>query len=270
MHLLLDSDSLCYQAGFSANEPGQEALACHQVDDIVTRIIGEVGPETFRLYLTGSDNFRYKFYPAYKDNRKDLKRPIHLQTMREYLVSHWDAIVSDGVEADDCLGIAQCAASPDTTCIGAIDKDLLMIPGSHYNYNKKTWLQQTPEAAMKHFYYQLIMGDRADNIPGFDGKMRNSVPQFLAPRVEYLDECSTEEMLSHVMEMWGALDDEERLLDFNKAAHCLWIQRKERDDWRNYLDNNLMEELGLPVDLIRSLPAPFEQQVDDGLQNSNA
>jgi hypothetical protein len=86
-----------------------------------------------------------------------------------------------------------------------------------------------------------------------------------------LDDCIVpEEMFEHVAGMWGALDDPERLLDFNKAAHCLWIQRKPYDLWTNYLSESIMEELGLQVGSIRSLPAPFEQPAEDGHQSSSA
>jgi hypothetical protein len=265
MHLLLDSDSLCYQAGFSANEPGQEAIACHQVDDIVTRIIGEVGPATFQLFLTGSDNFRYQIYPDYKGNRKDMKRPIHLQAMREFLVSHWDTVVSDGVEADDTIGIANYNLRADRSIvIGHIDKDLNMLAGSHYNYNKKTWYEVSDMDAMRHFFYQLIMGDKADNIPGYDGKMRDKVPKFLADNVEYLFQTEdVGEMLEHVFHMYD--DNFERM---KLSADCLWLWRKENDKWENWMPAQtldfLMEVHGQKEDGIRSSLLSSEGEADGG------
>lgn len=274
MHLLIDTDSIAYAAGFVANEPGQETLACHQANESIKRQLQETQCDTYQLYLSGSNNFRYNIYPEYKANRIDFIRPRHLQVIREHLVGEWGATVTDGIEADDAVGIAQClhldvlSGNPfehEETCISHIDKDINCIPGRHYNPTKKMFYNVSNQEAIRHFYFQLIMGDKTDNIPGYDGKMRPKVPQFLQPKVDILNGLDDpEDMLDFVSNMWGCYD-EERWQQFNQAAHCLHIQRREFDDWRNYLSDNLMEEVGLPVGLIRSLPAPFEQPVDDGL-----
>jgi hypothetical protein len=262
-HALIDSDSLLYRAGFVVNEPGQEALACWQLDGIIEGILSDIGVDSYQLYLTGSGNFRYKIYPEYKGNRTDMKRPIHLQALTEHMVTKWGATVSDGNEADDEIGIAVYRSDFDVL-ICHIDKDLNMLEGKHYNYTKKEYYSVDFDDAIHHFYYQLIMGDRADNIPGYDGKMRAKVPQFLQPFVDDLIKLKCPEVkLSMVANKWDC-NDNERWSEFNQAAHCLWMQRKEHDDWRNHLNDNIMGELGLPVDLIRSLPAPFDPPQDAG------
>ena len=272
MHLLIDSDSLLYRAGFVCNEPGQEQLACWQLDKVMQGILEHVQPESYQCYLSGKRNFRYDIYPEYKANRKDMARPIHLQALRDHLVDQWGATVSDGNEADDLVGIVQCTT--ENTCIAHIDKDIDQIPGQHYNFNKGEFYTVSNEQGMRHFYHQLVLGDKVDNIPGFDGKMRPKYPQFLYWIRDAINEAHRpEDMLSIVTEQWGCGDDEygqERWLRFNEAAWCLWMHRKEDDDWRNYLDNNLMGELGLPVDLIRSLPAPYEQHQDAGLLSTES
>lgn len=278
MHLLIDADSICYSAGYSANEPGQENLANWQLDNLLKTIVDDTKCSSYQVYLSGSDNFRYRIYPEYKANRAGMIRPIHLQSMREHLVSNWAACVSDGREADDEVSIAQmkwmqpflAGEGPDPakeTAISHIDKDINMVPGKHYNPMKKLWYDISEEEGFQNFYIQLILGDKTDNIPGYDGKMRPKCPQFLYPVIEEIKfAMSTAELLKIVSEKWDC-NDEERWLQFNQAAHCLWMQRKDYDDWRNYLNDNTMEELGLPVDLIRSLPAPFDQPVEDGPLN---
>lgn len=205
-------------------------------------MLHETNAMQYRSYLTGSDNFRYKIYPEYKANRKDLPKPRWLQAVREHLVTEWNSVVTDGIEADDALGIEQCASnndSGDTTIIISIDKDLLMIPGRHYafetsgtsslgnKWNKPAVFKTvSPLEGLRNFYYQLIMGDRADNIPGFDGKMRQKTPQFLEPAVAYLDECMNEwEMFEHVRNMYN--NDEAMLV----SGRCLYIWQKENDEW---------------------------------------
>ncbi len=281
IHLLIDADSLCYKAGFVCNQEDQERLACWQVGQIVNDIVKDTNCETYKVYLSGSGNFRYSFYPEYKGNRVNMVRPIHLQAMREFLVTEFGATVSDGTEADDELGIAQCTAimqphwaDQPPTAIAAIDKDLDMIPGLHYNYNKKTWNEVGDLDAMRWFFYQLIMGDRADNIPGFDGKMRNSpVPKFLQRHVDYLYETDDyDEMLTHVFCMYN--DDWDR---FNLSARCLWIWRKEQDNWQDWQnpetlaflqDEVITTDFGPKDDSTPSSLLFSAAEVDDGDQST--
>ena len=70
--------------------------------------------------------------------------------MNEYLVKEYKAEVCDGQEADDALGINQT----DQTIICTIDKDLLMIPGQHYNFVKEEFKTVTYLDGLKHFYMQ--------------------------------------------------------------------------------------------------------------------
>lgn len=267
MHLLLDSDSLCYQAGYSANGEGQESLAIWQLNNIIDRILQETSPDSHKLYLTGSANFRYHLYPAYKANRIDTPRPLHLQSMREHLVVNWNATMSDGNEADDEIGIA--SQTSEDMLIGHLDKDLNMLPGKHYNYKKQEWFDVNELEGMRHFFWQLIMGDKGDNIPGFDGLMRQKVPKKLEHHMAFLyDTESYDDMLAHVFEMYN-----EDWPKFNLSAQCLWIQRKENDDWRNWQNPELIQELitvgsGQPEDLIPLSHPSFEVDHVDGVPNS--
>ena len=266
MHLLIDADSLCYRAGFVVNGEGQEALACWQLDQIIHDILQETGADTHKLYISGADNFRYKVYPEYKGNRVEMVRPLHLQAMREHLVVKWKAAISEGREADDDCGIALYNATEDTV-LGGIDKDLLCIPGNHYNYVKKTYQTVSELDGMRWFFVQMICGDKGDNIPGYDGKMRPKVPKFLQPHIDYLYETEDiDDMLAHVFTMYG--QDWKR---FNLSATCLWIWRKEDDNWQDWQNKeflkNLKEEAtmvehGQPEDLI-PLSRPFSGVVAD-------
>lgn len=256
---LIDSDSLLYRAGFVANEEGQEALACWQLD----KMILDFGGPGDVFYISGSENFRYKIYPEYKGNRKGLKRPIHLAALREHIVTRWGAQVSsDGREADDDVSIA-AYKHPDML-ICHIDKDLNMIPGDHWNYVTKEYYSVSPLQAMRNFYIQLIMGDKADNIPGYDGKMRVKVPKFLEPLMQELDDCVTAEEMYDIVAGWY----QEDLPRLDVSARCLWLLRSEDDDWTKWIEWYGMEELGRKDDLTALLEARSAPQVDDGLQNS--
>ena len=274
MHLLIDSDSLCYRAGFSANLEGQEKLACWQLRKLVDTILADVQPQSYKLFLSGSGNFRYKYYDKYKATRSKTKRPIHLQVLREHLCETYVTTITDGIEADDAVSIEQWAGHIDVdavqTCIAGIDKDLLCIPGQHYNFDKKTWRFQTELDSMRWFFYQCIMGDRADNIPGFDGIMRLKVPQKLEWAVNYLKETeSIDDMLRHVYDMYGSWE----ALDL--SASCLWLLRKDGDVWTNWQNQETIDELrsteasGLLDASTPSSPLSSEPEVESGHPNTS-
>ena len=237
MHLLIDSDSLLYQAGFVCNEPDQERLACWQLDGIVKQILEETGASTYQCYLSGGENFRYKIYPAYKGNRVDMVRPIHLQALRQHLVEEWGATITDGIEADDAVVTAQYQGAGDTVMVHQ-DKDLDQGPGKHYNYRKKIWYDVSEQEGMRWFFHQLILGDKADNIPGFDGLMRPKYPKKFQQHCDFINESDNyDEMLAHVMTMYGDWNK------FNTSAGCLWMLRKDDDDWTQWQNKELVEEL---------------------------
>lgn len=246
------------------NEPGQEFLANWQLNLMIEEMLAETQPDTHQLFLTGSNNFRYNIYPEYKGNRVEMKRPIHLQSMREFLITDWKAAITDGIEADDAVGIAQ--STQEDTCIAGIDKDLLMIPGKHYNYNKREFSSVSDIEAFQNFYMQLIQGDKGDNIPGYDGKMRPKLPQKLyGIRDDILSAGCPEEMFELVAGYYSY--DYPRM---DLSARLLWIQRKEDDDWTEWLNVNTMVELGLKDDLTALLQARSAQPAGSGLQNTNA
>ena len=124
------------------------------------------------VFLTGSqhDGFDPNFRIAvatlkpYKGNRVQPK-PLHYAAIRDYLRGHWGAVDTNGIEADDALGICQ----DSTSCIATIDKDLNMIPGYHYNWKKDEFYEIDAPAAIRFFYKQLLTGDSVDNILGLPG-----------------------------------------------------------------------------------------------------
>lgn len=222
---LVDGDILVYRNA-AATENEDENIAKWQLDQMIHRIMQETNAMSNVIYLTGSNNFRLEINPEYKANRKDLPKPRHYSLLREHLVEAWNAKVTDGIEADDALGIDQCAE--ELTCICSIDKDLLMIPGQHYNFVKREFRLISPLEGLRNFYFQLIMGDRTDNIFGYDGKARATVPKFLEPYIDELQSYQDEQdMYDFVLDMYKG--DKDRM---HMNAHCLWILRKENERWQ--------------------------------------
>ena len=208
MTALIDADIVAYRCAASAEEEPYE-IALLRVDKLMMDILEkEINHISF---LSGENNFRYNINPQYKANRKDKPKPRWLDTCRGYLVDEYKAIVVDGYEADDALGIHQT----EETVIYTIDKDLLMIPGHHFNFVKKEYKEVSELDGFKAFYRQMLIGDSSDNIFGVPkiGKVKAA---------KLIDSCTSEsEMRNLVFDLYS---DPIRFL---MNADCLWIMRKE-------------------------------------------
>jgi len=166
-------------------EPLSHALAT--VKSTIATIINSTKPEDIKVYLTKGDNFRHELatIAKYKGNRDNLRRPHHYSDIREYLIKYYSAIVCEGYEADDALADAQT----ENTVLCSIDKDLLQVPGKHYNWVTDTKLLVTPETGLLKLWCQVLTGDKTDNIPGIYKCGPVTAKKLLA-------DCTTEE------EMW--------------------------------------------------------------------
>ncbi len=238
MNALVDGDIVCYRCAASANEEPLD-VALERADRLIERIIYETGSQVAEVFLTGSNNFRNDINPAYKANRKDKPKPKWLEQVREHLVLGWGARVSDGNEADDEMGISQCSTTDDTI-ICTIDKDLLQIPGQHFNFVTGVYRIISPHEGLQNFYYQMIMGDSSDNIFGFDGKARSKVPNFLQPIIDEFLSLKTEyEMYEYTSMLYDDNSIDPDHWTGSKAtykrylmnAQCLYIQKAIGDKW---------------------------------------
>lgn len=172
---LIDSDIITYRCGYTT-EQDEEWVAAARVDELIFSILEETQATSSRLFLTSTDhsNFRFAIYPEYKAHRKQPK-PKHYEFIRNYLVEEYNAEVVYGEEADDALGYSQT----ERTVIASVDKDLLMIPGKHYNFVKKEMYNISPQQGLYNFYWQLLNGDTGDNIPGCPGIGPKSIEKLI-------------------------------------------------------------------------------------------
>lgn len=196
---------------------------------MIDNTLAETGADEFSIFLSGDNNFRYEIYPEYKANRTAPK-PRHLKAVKQHLIEKYNAQVSDGCEADDLLGIAQC--SSENTIICSIDKDLRMIPGWHYSFEisgrsgGKAWTRPMekvyvePFDGLRRFYTQLLTGDSTDNVKGAAG-----IGKVKAERI--LFDCRTEAALLEATREYFASDEE-----LEMTGACLWIFRKPNDRWK--------------------------------------
>lgn len=196
-------------------EPLEYALRTVKLNLIY--IINDLGAADFRIFLspTGNSSYRYRLFPEYKGNRKDMVKPHWYGAIREYLIAQWNAEIWDDLEADDALGITHTSGEISAIC--SIDKDLLMIPGYHYNFvtGERTVVDDVDAAY--NFHTQLLTGDTTDNVSGIYGYGKVKAAGIL--------DCYPEEYTNAVVGVYQDRFPEDWEGRINLAAQLLWIQR---------------------------------------------
>lgn len=170
-HALIDADILIYRVGFATEQESKSTsirTMARFLEDLILISIPSV--QTWELFLTGRNNFRHKVATTvpYKGNRKKKIKPKHYHLLREYLVLSWDALVVDGMEADDMLAIRATELGEDSIIV-TLDKDLDQVEGWHYNFVKKKKYYIQEQEGLLNFYIQFLAGDAVDNIIGVRG-----------------------------------------------------------------------------------------------------
>lgn len=230
---LIDADIVSYRAASSCEptkakpflEPCEVAL--FRLHDMVQTIIKGTNSNEMEFYIGGENNFRKEIYPEYKANRTK-PPPSWLQDCREILVTQYNATVVNGMETDDALGIAQTKYDGNSRIV-SIDKDLLQVPGYHYNWVKNEHTLVSPLDGLRTFYKQLIAGDGTDNIPSYDGKVRNSIPQFIQKLQAPIDEMINEvDMYEYVKQIYQNESD----VVLHRNAQLLYILKQEEEYWK--------------------------------------
>jgi 5'-3' exonuclease len=221
---LIDGDLITYPCAAASENDGED-VAKMRANDLLARIIHEVNAQEYCLYISGSDNFRYDIYPLYKANRTQPK-PIYLEAVREHLIKQWKAEIVNNIETDDRLGIESTRYG--LSCVVcSFDKDMLQLPGHHYNWRRQVELFVSPYDGLRSFYAQVLAGDGADNIPSFDGKVRSKVPKFIEELQRPLLEMTEEqEMYDYVKSHYSDVDV------LHRNCKLLYILRKEDEFWQ--------------------------------------
>jgi len=201
-------------------------------------------------------NFRHgvaKTKP-YKGNRKQ-EKPYHFHNLRAYMLSEYNCIVTEGIEADDkiCIDMfdeykmgklsAQYGFGTNVICCSR-DKDLRMCPGWHYGWTCGKQEQFGPVfldelghlelssgaskklrgSGLKFFYAQLITGDTVDNISGLP--KHGPVRAF-----NELSGCGTEEELfAKVKALYQGVYGDDWEQHLREMADLLWMIREVNED----------------------------------------
>lgn len=190
---LIDADILRYRCGFAADSQVRRAFleknpgmspedltiamanldytpqALHNAKTVIEAVLDRFNPE-YKMYVQGKGNFRdgLAAIKEYKGNRNADHKPKYYREIKDYLVDRWNAIEVHGIESDDAIGIEQFDNPDKYTVIVSIDKDMDTIPGWHYNWVKDSLYYQPIHEANLFFFWQMMVGDTVDNIPGIN------------------------------------------------------------------------------------------------------
>lgn len=245
---LIDADPMVYASGFVADtsmikklmeEEGlskEEAKgkladidyqdhALQVIKTTIDNILVDVFSEHpwYKVYYSGDTNFRTEVatIKVYKGNRDRSAKPKYFKEIREYIATKYNAERVEGQEADDAIGIEQFSHKDKSTCIVSIDKDLLMIPGYHYNPNKKEFFYQNIDEANRHFFWQMLVGDTTDNIPGI-----HKIGPKTATKLSE-ESATIEDFRRKVEELYQKQYGDKWEFSFTEIANLLWIRRRE-------------------------------------------
>lgn len=289
MRCLIDSDIISYQCAFAGQYKDENTgeIIVRDFSDVADKIqqtVREITEECMSdqpplMFLTGDKKlsalknrkpkwseweqvdykptFRYELAKTkpYKGQRLHDK-PFHFDNVRAYIVSEYETVISDGLEADDMLAIYQ----KDDTIICSLDKDLMQVPGKHYSWavgsrpampvidvstvGEMELIGKPPKLKMsglKALFAQAMMGDGVDNIRGIEkfGKVKaynlissldNELDMFVAVALQYKEHYpdNWEELLKEHMNLVYMI----RELDADGAP----VKYKPPKGWREKLD----------------------------------
>lgn len=192
-------------------------------------------------YITAKDgsNFRYKVDvdPKYKHNRATQPIPYGYEECVNYCITTKQAIMIKGMEADDAIGM-EATSDPEGT-IRVSEKDLRMIPGWHYDISNKfpsplyvtdpgdlIWRRTKTGTGyvigwgIKWFYFQMLVGDRADGVGGVPGIGEKKAYELL------YDVYTLADMEDIVYNQYEKLQLDEL---YHKNRQLLWICRYKEE-----------------------------------------
>ena len=231
-------------------EPLSHAIT--NVNNVLQSIMTNTGADSHTIFLSGKDNYREKIATIlpYKGNRDPTHKPVYYEDIRNYLTSKCGALIVDGMEADDALGIEQIEGmynlDPETqdqpsnnknTIICTIDKDLTMIPGHHYNLDSKKITFVSEIDGYRNFFRQVLKGDSSDNIPGLFKLVGIKCTRDILEPLVYME--SVREMRAYVEEVYlihrGFNSSEAMMQKVEEVMKLLWISRTYPNDIKEFI-----------------------------------
>lgn len=243
-----DFDFLLHRAGYSADSQYRKQLkeahpgilddelekrfeeddfishALHNIKVMVEGTLDMFNGDECTSYLYDSGNYRYDLatIKPYKGNRVDVRRPKYMEEMKQYMVDVWDAKLVRGMESDDAIAIDHYSDTEKYSVIIAQDKDLIQgVPGWVFNPIKDELKYNSLSQANMFHFYQMLVGDTADNIPGIKGIGDKRASALIQANDNNLDKVRTV-----VQELYKKEYGENWERCYDEISRLLWILRR--------------------------------------------
>lgn len=226
--LLLDADILAYKAAAIGQDdqvwPDGEVTKSSNwnhtrdyIHDRLERICDDLELPTSSVLCCLSDddhNWRKDVLPSYKGNRKETEKPELLAEAKRYIAATWPTKAKPSLEADDVMGILMTHPKfvPGEKIIVSEDKDMLTIPGTLFNPDRRIILEITEEEADMYHLFQTLTGDPTDGYKGCHLIGKAKASQYL------LECCSWDTVLSLFLD--AGHTPEEALVQAQVARIC--------------------------------------------------
>lgn len=195
--LLIDGDVVAYQFSTAAEVAihwGDDFWTLHadaaeakaRLDAFLASLMSELEATDLIIALSDATRqyFRKAIFPTYKRSREGVRKPVILAELRRHLQETYPTFERPGLEGDDVLGILATSKKivPGEKVIVSIDKDLLTVPGLHYNtrHPEKGVFMVTQDEADYFHLFQTLTGDTSDGYPGCPGTGPKRAEQILA------------------------------------------------------------------------------------------
>ena len=137
------------------------------IDDQVDLIVEEMEADRSILCFSDKKNYRKEINPEYKANRRGGRKPLCFQGALQYCKDTYPFRQFTSLEADDVIGIiATTESDKNEYVIVSEDKDLLTVPGLHWDLKSKEVYSLSEDEADFNFFAQTLTGDTVDNYKG--------------------------------------------------------------------------------------------------------
>lgn len=273
--LIMDGDAACYEAS-SKYVKLDTAVRCVHMKILEA------------MFLTNCKKARVHITPAgckkagrgnligikpYQGNRKDKEKPPLLEALRQNIqgllkdknievFAHYD------IEADDAV-VQDSYYYGNDGLVYSPDKDLRMVVYPYYDLSTgriltvsnrlgnivlastSSGLRHPEGQGLKFFWWQMLMGDTADNIRGLDKYQGKNIG--MVKSYEILNPIKNElEVATKVLSMYREIDQNPF-----PEAYALWLLRSHADSFMAYLKELIP---GLPEDLVEWLRECFKRK----------